>query len=217
MIDVVYNGVNSLYKPLNNEEQETLRNKITQGSPYFIFVGALHPRKNISNLLLAFDAYKEKANNNMKLILVGEKYWWNSKMESTYSNLKYKNDVVFTGRLSATGLASVMASATALAYIPYHEGFGIPILEAMCCNVPVITSNVTSMPEVAEDAALLVDPFNVSEIAEAMHTISTNEELRKSLIEKGQKRQANFSWDKTANALWQCIEKTVKAKQDAKG
>ena len=217
LIDVVYNGVNSLYKPLNNEEQETLRNKITQGSPYFIFVGALHPRKNISNLLLAFDAYKEKANNNMKLILVGEKYWWNSKMESTYSNFKYTNDVVFTGRLSATGLASVMASATALAYIPYHEGFGIPILEAMCCNVPVITSNVTSMPEVAEDAALLVDPFNVSEIAEAMHTISTNEELRKSLIEKGQKRQANFSWDKTANALWQCIEKTVKAKQDAKG
>ena len=98
-----------------------------------------------------------------------------------------------------------------MVYVPYFEGFGIPILEAMNCDVPVITSNITSMPEVAGDAALLVDPFSTISISDAMLNIFKDENLRKSLIEKGRKRRLDFSWNKTADALWKSIEKTINA------
>jgi len=123
--------------------------------------------------------------------------------------MKHKNDVVFTGRLSSEELRNVLASALALTYVPYFEGFGIPIVEAMNTDTPVITSNVTSMPEVAQDAALLVDPFSVESITAAMLQISRDPGLRETLIEKGRRRRAAFSWDRTADLLWKSILKTV--------
>jgi len=96
-----------------------------------------------------------------------------------------------------------------MTYISYFEGFGIPILEAFSAGVPVITSNVTSMPEVAGDAAILVDPFDINDIAEAMNNITENESLRKDLIQKGYERRKKFSWDQSAKNLWQSIEKTI--------
>ena len=125
--------------------------------------------------------------------------------------MKFKDDVIFTGRLSSDNLKNVLGAAIAMTYVPYFEGFGIPILEAMNCDIPVITSNITSMPEVAKDAALLVDPFDVQSIANGMLSVYTNKELRVSLIEKGRKRKLDFSWNKTADALWKSIEKTINA------
>ena len=126
--------------------------------------------------------------------------------------MKFKNDVIFTGRLQAKELKDVIGSALALTYIPYFEGFGIPLLEAMNCDVPVITSDVTSMPEIAKDAALLIDPFSVDSIANAMILLYKDENKRIELINKGRQRKLDFSWDKTANALWESIEKTVNNK-----
>ncbi len=210
-IDVVFNGCNELYSPISKELQQATKKHISGGNDYFLFVGALQPRKNISRLFEAFDKFKANEKNDVKLVIVGEKYRWTNEIKNTYLNMKFKDDVIFTGRLHSTELHHVIASALAMTYIPYFEGFGIPILEAMNCDTPVITSNITSMPEVSGDAALLVDPFSVDSICNAMIYIYKDEDMRNSLIEKGRKRKLEFSWNKTADALWKSIEKTVNA------
>jgi glycosyltransferase involved in cell wall biosynthesis len=117
--------------------------------------------------------------------------------------------VVFTGRLSPKKLRNLYGSALALTFVPYFEGFGIPIIEAMNCETVVITSNVTSMPEVAEDAALYVNPLSINSIADAMIKIYENNDLRNELIEKGKIQRQRFSWDKTAEKFWNSIEKVI--------
>lgn len=211
LIDVVYNGCNTLYVPVSVDIQKKTKETFTHNCNYFVFVGALHPRKNISRLFEAFDKFKSKQSNNMKLVIVGEKYYWTKEIKCSFIQMKFKEDVIFTGRLSAENLKNVIASAFAMTYIPYFEGFGIPILEAMNCDIPVITSNVTSMPEVAKDAAIFVDPFSVDSISSAMLSIYSDKELRNSLIEKGRIRKLDFNWDKAADALWKSMEKAAKS------
>lgn len=208
-IDVVYNGCNENYRPIDESKKLITKQKFSKNSDYFLFVGSLHPRKNISRLFEAFDQFKSESSNNVKLVIVGEKYRWTSEIKRSYISMKFKEDVIFTGRLSTDDLNNVIGAALAMTYVPYFEGFGIPILEAMNCDIPVITSNITSMPEVAGDAALLVDPCSVNSIASAMSVMYKDENMRKSLIEKGRKRKLNFSWDKTADALWKSILKTI--------
>lgn len=208
-IDVVYNGCNELYKPINETVQQQTKKKFSHNCDYFLFIGALQPRKNISRLLKAFDIFKSTLNSDVKLVIVGEKYYWTRDIKRTYINMKFQNDVIFTGRLDTEELKNVIGSALAMTYLPYFEGFGIPILEAMNCDVPVITSNVTSMPEIAKDAALLVDPFSVESMANAMLYLYKDEDMRNILINKGRKRKLDFSWDKTANSLWNSIEKAA--------
>ncbi|MBU2466698.1 MAG: glycosyltransferase family 4 protein, partial [Bacteroidetes bacterium] len=144
-----------------------------------------------------------------KLMVVGEKKWWTEPIKEAYEGMKHKNEVVFCGRLDADRLHKVTASAFAVTYVSYFEGFGIPIIEAFRCGVPVITANVTAMPEVAADAALLIDPFDEQSIADAMQLLASDEEKRKQLIEKGTKRARLFSWDKSANKLWESILRTI--------
>ena len=205
-IDVAYNGANEAFKPISEEIQNEIRQKYTDGNPYFMFVGSLHPRKNLARLFTAFDMFKSKNDNKVKLVIVGNKKWWTEPIKNAYDAMKHKDDVVFAGRLSVEDLHLVTASALASVYVSYFEGFGIPIVEAFKCDTPVITSNVTSMPEVAADAALLVDPFKIESIAEAMEKM-LDEDVRKSLIEKGKVRREDFSWDKAAECWWKSIEK----------
>lgn len=208
-IDVVYNGANENFKPVNKSTQKAIREKYTQRKPYFVFVGALHPRKNLVNLFKAFDKFRKTNHTETKLVIVGEKMWWTGKIMEAYNQMQFKNEVIFTGRLSAEKLYQVVGSALALTYVSYFEGFGIPIVEAFYCDVPVITSNVTSMPEIAGDAALLVDPFSIDSIAEAMKKINYDKKLRENLILKGQKRRQEFNWQKSADKLWKSIEKVM--------
>lgn len=208
-IDVAYNGVNEIFEPLSSEQKERIRAQYSGGHPYFMFVGSLHPRKNLARLFTAFDRFKKQFRNDVKLVIVGEKRWWTEPIQNAYDAMSCKDDVVFVGRLSAEDLHQVTAAALASVYVSYFEGFGIPILEAFRCDTPVITSNVTSMPEVAQDAALLVDPFNEVTIAEAMGKV-LNEEVRNTLIEKGRQRAKDFSWDKTATVIWNSLIKSIK-------
>ena len=170
----------------------------------------MHPRKNIVTLLRAFDEFKTRNNSTHKLILAGKKMWWTGEMEKAYSNLKHKNEVIFTGRIPNEELSRLVAASDGLVYIPHFEGFGIPVLEAFKSRVPVICSNTTSLPEVAGDAAILVSPENISEIANAMHLLAENRELKENLINKGTERLNRFSWDKSAIDFWNSIEKTAK-------
>ena len=207
-IDVAYNGVNEIFKPLPETEIMEIRGKYSGGFPYFMFVGSLHPRKNLARLFSAFDRFKSYNRNDVKLVIVGEKRWWTEPIQRAYDAMNCKDDVVFVGRLSAEDLHRVTAAALASVYVSYFEGFGIPILEAFKCDTPVITSNVTSMPEVAKDAALLVDPFNEDSIAKAMIKV-LDDKVRERLIEKGRERAKDFSWDKAAEDIWNSLIKAI--------
>jgi glycosyltransferase involved in cell wall biosynthesis len=208
-IDNVSCGINSNFFVRQQTEIEDTKKKWSAGKSYFFFVGSMHPRKNIRRLIEAFNLFKEASNSDLKLLLAGSILWSKSEIEDAYNNSPYKQDILFPGRLSDDDLQKVLGAAFALAFVPLFEGFGLPIVEAMKSGVPVISSNVTSMPEVAGPAAIYVDPLSIDSIAKAMTTIYEDENLRKSLIEKGEQRQQLFSWEKTANLLWQCILKSI--------
>lgn len=204
-IDVVYNGINEIYKPVAAAEAFDVRHRFSQGSPYFVYLGSLHRRKNIGNMLLAFEEFKKANPGNFKLLIVGEPMFRGSFLEEYIRTMQHKHDVVFLGRLQGEILNQVVASAHALLLVSYFEGFGIPIIEAMKCDVPVITSNVTSLPEIAGDAALLVNPASTEDIALAMQQIASQERLRLQLINKGRVVCGKYSWDSTAQRMWDCI------------
>lgn len=208
-IDVVYNGSNQIYEPSTKEDIQKTKNEFTQGKGYFIFVGALSPRKNVANLLTAFNSFKRKTKSDLKLVIVGEKMFKTRKMKDAFNQMDYKNDVIFTGRKSPEELKRLYGAALALTFVPYFEGFGIPIIEAMNCETAVITSDVTSMPEVSGDAAALVDPLSIDSIASAMVKVYEDENFRNQLIEKGKIQREKFSWNQTANRFWESIEKVI--------
>jgi glycosyltransferase involved in cell wall biosynthesis len=206
LIDIVYDGANESFKPLSDEEQQKVRETYTSGKPYFVFVGALHPRKNLAKLFTAFDLFlRQRGKDDIALLIVGEKKWWTPGIRNAYEAMQYKQNVIFAGRLNQQNLNAAIGAALASTYVSYFEGFGIPIVESWRCGTPVITSNVTSMPEVAGDAALLADPFDAQSIADAMNLIAESESLRKGLIQKGHERQNIFTWDRTAALLWESV------------
>jgi len=208
-VSVVYNGANEDFKPVNNALKDETRKNLSEGCPYFIFVGALHPRKNLARLFQAFDHFKELHRTDIKLVVVGKKKYWTSEIQAAYEGMKYKEEVIFSGRMTAEKLHKAVASALAMAYVSYFEGFGIPIIEAYRCDIPVVTSNVTSMPEVAGDAAVLVDPFSVKSIAEGLEKVALDTELRAELIEKGRERSKLFTWQNSADNLWSVIDSVL--------
>lgn len=205
-IDVVYNGVNTLYTPTSQKEKTKTKADYANGRDYFLFIGSLHPRKNICGLLRAFDAFRTLVDSDMKLLIVGESMFKTNDIEMAYEGMRHKNDVVFTGRLDNEQLHQVLGAAMALTFVPFFEGFGIPVIEAMNSGVPVICSNTTSLPEVGGNAVFYVDPFSMSQIKDAMVKLYQEKELRESLIEKGFVQKDKFSWDKTADLLWGSIQ-----------
>jgi glycosyltransferase involved in cell wall biosynthesis len=208
-IDVVYNAASEAFQPLEAEAVKAVREQYSDGAPYFLFVGALHPRKNLVRLAEAFVQYKQKHPTATKLLITGAPYWKYHALDSLLAQLPDKKEVVFTGRLSDEELVRITAAAHAVTYLPYFEGFGIPIVEAMACNVPVLTANVTSMPEVAGDAALYADPFDVNAIAAALEQIDNDQALRAQLIAKAVQRSNAFSWQQSAEKIWACMEQCV--------
>jgi glycosyltransferase involved in cell wall biosynthesis len=205
-IDVVYNGINTLYMPTSAEEKIKAKLQYSDGKDYFLFIGSLHPRKNVCGLLRSFDAFKASVETDMKLLIVGECMFKTSEIDLAYEGMRYKNDVVFTGRLGNEELHQVLGAAFALTFVPFFEGFGIPVIEAMNAGVPVICSNTTSLPEVGGSAVIYVDPFSMSQIKDAMIRIFQDKDLRDNLINKGYIQKEKFSWDKTAELLWGSIQ-----------
>jgi glycosyltransferase involved in cell wall biosynthesis len=208
-IDVVYDGINQIFEPLLEKEKTGIRKKYTEGCEYFLFVGALHPRKNVSGLLKAFDDFKSETTNNIKLMIVGGEMHKTGDIFETFKNMRFKNDVVFTGRVSTDELHDIFGAALALTFVPFFEGFGIPIVEAMSAGVPVICSNTTSIPEVGGNAVIYADPRKIDQISDAMIKLANDKDLRKELIEKGFEQKNKFSWDETAHLLWLSVKKAL--------
>ncbi len=208
-IDVVYNGINTMYTPTTEGERKFTKAKYSEGKDYFLFIGSLHPRKNITGLLRAFDAFKALVQSEVRLLIVGGSMFKTGEIKLTYEAMRFKSDVVFTGRLGNEELHQILGASLALTFVPFFEGFGIPVIEAMSVGIPVICSNTTSLPEVGGDAVLFVDPFDIQQIADAMVKLYQDKDLRDSLIEMGFKQKEKFSWDKTAELLWESLERCV--------
>jgi glycosyltransferase involved in cell wall biosynthesis len=210
-IDVVYNGARDEFKPVSFNKQESTKENYSGGSEYFLYAGAIQPRKNLVNLLKAFSIFKKRQRSEMKLVLAGRLAWKNDEFLELLKTYKYREDVILTGYLEQKELVLLMASAYALVYPSVFEGFGVPVVEAMKCEVPVLTSANTSMQEIGEDAALYFDPSNHTDMAEKLMLIYKDEDLRQSLILKGKAVARKYSWKKSAELLWGCI---IKAREN---
>ena len=209
-IDVSYNGAHDNYRPLSWDQKDAVKKEYANGCEYFVYAGALHPRKNIVNLLKAFVAFKKRQRSNMKLVIFGRFAWKYEEIAKMRESMPFREDVKWAGYLDVDKLAQVIGGAYALVYPSLFEGFGIPILEALQCNVPAIISRTSSMPEVGGDAALLVDPTDHQDIADKMQLLYKDEALRARLVQAAPVQVAKFNWDKTAAKLWDSMMKCLK-------
>ncbi len=208
-INVVYSAVKDFFQPVNDTVKTAIKEKFTDGKEYFLFVGAIHPRKNLYNLLKAFSIFKKRLKSNFKLVIAGRLAWKYESFMNSLKTYKFRDDVVLTGYLDEQELAALTASAYASVYPSLFEGFGVPVLEAMQCGVPVVTSEKSSMEEISDNAALYADPSSPESIADKMMLLYKDEELKNTFIEKGKQVAAKYSWDITAALLWQTIMKAV--------
>lgn len=208
-IMVTYNSANPVFKPVTDDQRETIKAKYADGKEYFLYTGTVHPRKNSVHLLKAFSLFKKRTKSGMKLVIAGRLTWKTDEFRKLLETFKFRNDVVLTGYISKEDLAGITAAAYAMVYPSFFEGFGVPPLEALQCGVPAIVSNTAAMPEVGGDAYLYINPYSIDDIAENMMLVYKDESLRKQLIEKGKERLALFSWDQTAKKMWQCIIQTA--------
>lgn len=204
-IQVVYNGARQEYRGHTPREIEVTRNQYSEGNPYFLYVGALQPRKNISRLLQAFDQFKNGRPNPFRLLLVGRKAWMTDHMESVYQKMTHREAVHFLDYQPLEVVSQLMGAAHALAYVSLFEGFGIPLLEAMQSGVPVLTSNTTSMPEVAGEAGLCVNPEDVEAIAQGFSRLAFDTQLYQKMCAATALQAAKFRWDASAEKLWRLL------------
>lgn len=190
---VIHNG---LIKP--RFESGTSVQELVPSDCYLLFVGTLEPRKNVKRLLKAFSKVIGGEKRDLKLVITGKKGWLYQPIFQTVKELNLNNKVVFTGFVSDDELATLYRNATALVYPSIYEGFGFPPLEAMAYGTPVITSNTSSLPEVVGNSAVLIEPFDTNQIADAIESILDDEEKQRKLREKGMERVKKFSWEKAA-------------------
>lgn len=208
-IDVVYSAAKDIFRPVSFDIKMAVKRKYTEEKEYFLYVGAIHPRKNLMNLLKAFSLFKKRQQSNMKLVIAGRLAWKNEGFIESIKTYKYRDDVVLTGYIEEQQLADLTASAWALVYPSLFEGFGVPVLEAMKCEVPVLTSSGTSMREVAGNAAVYFDATDIKDIADKMMLVYRDETFRNKLIENGKTVVQQYNWDITAKLLWQTILKAI--------
>ncbi|MBL8994800.1 MAG: glycosyltransferase family 4 protein [Spirochaetia bacterium] len=200
-----------LYQPVQSPERlSALRSKMGLRRPYLLStVSTIWFRKNILNIVKAFGDFKKKDAGRHQLVFTGRKGdpVFYEEVLALIRDLGLVDDVVITGGIPAEDMATLYSGAELLLFPSLYEGFGMPILEAMACGCPVITANVSAMPEVAGNAGILVDPHSVSEIASAVQKITQNPGLRKELVEKGFVQAAGFDWAKTARQTLKVLEK----------
>lgn len=198
-ITVIPNAPDSAFKSIENKAEP--RSTHANGNPYIVFVGSLHPRKNISGIVASYAKYREQGGLN-DLLIVGSNMW---------SDEEHKSEGVhYAGRLNDGELVDAIAGADAMLYLPYFEGFGVPLVEAMASGVPVVASNVTSIPEVCGNAAYkLVAPDDHEGAAKALLALDSDSVGRGECIAKGLKRAAEFNWDTSAQILSAAIDEIL--------
>jgi glycosyltransferase involved in cell wall biosynthesis len=200
-IDVIYEGYS------NDNFKLNLNDKISNYK-FLLFVGRLEARKNIIGIIRAFEILKDKYKILHKLVLAGRFGYGKEKIEGKIKNCKHKDDIIFPGYISDEEKFELLKNADVFLFPTFYEGFGLPILEAQDAGVPVVTSNVSSMPEISGNGAVLVDPNKPLEIAEAVRKLLSDKNFRDDIIEKGHSNEKRFSWESCAKGIAQIL--TVK-------
>jgi glycosyltransferase involved in cell wall biosynthesis len=206
-IHVVNYSAAPSFVPANLNQQEiVLRKYGLSPGRYVAFLGNLEPRKNLDRLLESFARLVNEGRRDCPLVLIGAEGWKSRGLIQSVERLSLQRYVTMTGYVSEQDLPALLSGAVAFVYPSLYEGFGLPPLEAMACGTPVITSNVSSLPEVVGDAAILVDPYDTEALSSAMLKLISDTDLRHVLREKGLARAKLFSWDETARQTLRVYE-----------
>lgn len=213
-IYVIFHGVDHSKFHLPNENLESIRRELAEkldvSSPFLLHVSNYQPKKNVVGIVKAFKKVIENSRQDLKLVLVGGIYHGFTAVQSLIEELGLKSHIVHVGHVPNEELLAKLYMGAELFLFPsLHESFGLPILEAMACGTPVITSNIYSMPEVAGDAAVLVNPYDIDEIAEAILELLSNQQKRGRLIQKGLEKAKQFTWEKSAREHLELYKRVV--------
>lgn len=213
-IEIVYNGVD--YEKFNESYTEDIklivRNKYNLPQNYILYMGTLEPRKNIDSIIEAFALIKKQKDfHNIKLVIAGKKGWLFEDIFNLVDKLNLKDHVIFTDYVDETDKPIIYNMAKLFVFPSLYEGFGIPVLEAMASSVPVITSNMSSLPEVAGDAAILVNPKDIEDIAKNMIKILSDDDLKNELVRKGYIQAQKFTWEASAEKLYNIYKEIMKS------
>ncbi|MCD6594796.1 glycosyltransferase family 4 protein [bacterium] len=200
-------GVNSVFHRIAENEIVKIRKKYNLPKKFIMFLGTIEPRKNLVGLLKAYSSIHTKIEH--KLVIVGGKGWKYSNIFETIEKLQIKDKIIFTGFVATGDLPAIYSSADIFVYPSFYEGFGIPLLESMACGTPVMTSDISSMPEVVGDVALLFDPYSVEDIAEKILKLARDNSMRNILSEEGIERAKKFSWEKSARKILNIYKKVI--------
>ena len=183
--------------------------RYTAGADFILAVGTVQPRKNISRLVQAYISLRRRNVTKARLIIVGRDDWQHSEIHSLAVASPSADDIVFAGYLADELVAALYQTCAVFVYPSLYEGFGLPVLEAMACGAPVITSNVSSLPEIAGEAAILVDPQSVEQISAALESVLGNQELQEDLRRRGREQAKTYSWDQTARTTVAAYEQML--------
>jgi glycosyltransferase involved in cell wall biosynthesis len=198
--------------PISNPADESSLLALGIDRPYFLFVGTLEPRKNLRRLLAAFSRLPETVRDANLLVLAGGKGWGGVNAGDLLKEFRLERNVVVTGYVGDALLSTLYAHARFLAMPSLYEGFGLPLVEAMSFGVPVLTSNTSSLPEVAGDAGLLIDPMNENSIGQGILRLLTDGEFRQNLAERAKKNATRFSWAKAARETMAIFSEAVQSR-----
>jgi glycosyltransferase involved in cell wall biosynthesis len=196
---VVPNAASARFAPCTDPvELWRVRTKYGIQGDYILSVGTLQPRKNLPRLIEAFIEARKRPGFDCRLVLVGKKGWGPDEAKALPAGVLQRKDVIFTGYVEDEDLPALYSGSMAFAYPSLYEGFGLPVLEAMACGTPVLTSQVSSLPEVCGDAAVYVHPLRTEEICRALLALGSDKDLRKALQARGLLRAQKFSWRESA-------------------
>lgn len=199
-IKVIYNGIDKRFFVSPSPSQiKKLKDKYKIRKNYILYLGPLEPRKNLTRLIQGFNELKRRyLKQKFCLVLAGKSGWLAKEIRYIATESEYADDIIFTGYIEPDDLTSIFGGAKLFVFPSIYEGFGMPVVEAMACRVPVVCSDTPALKEVAGPAAVLVNPYNIAGLVEAMGKVLSDKNLREDLIEKGLNRAKEFSWEKCA-------------------
>ncbi len=206
-LSVVYNAARPSFRPI--PESERVRNRFTDGKPYFIYIGALHQRKNVDKIIEAFDVFKKREGSNYKLMLAGKFMGKHRRIRTALAKSGNKADILFPGYVPENDLSLLIAGAEAMINLSEYEGFGMPLVEAFQSGTPVIAADRSCYPEICGDACLLVDPYDIPAVVEAMQRAMQN---RKALSAAGFLQAGKYDWEESAEQVWRRVKIEVEKK-----
>ena len=208
-IQVAYNGVRPRFTRLSAKQVTSVRERLTEGQPYFVYVGSVHPRKNVDGLIRAYSRFRESSGQPHHLVIAGRFAWQAGPTRDALEASPFREDIHLLGYVEEEQLGEVIGAATALVLVSHFEGFGVPVVEAHTCGVPVIASNTSSLPEVTGPGGLLVDPADDEAIAGAMAKLATDDALRQVLAKAGEEHAKQFIWAAAGEVVVEALRELV--------